>query len=265
MYYPSVTEMDTQIGRLTSKLKEMGAYENTILVFSSDNGPESIHVSKAMHSGIGSPGVFRGQKRSLYDGGIRVPFIISWPKGGIPRGTVDRELTVSGVDLLPSLLGLANLALPPEYKGDGEDVSKALQGQPFSRTKPQLWEHRGGQIGYPLQFSPHLAMREGPWKLLMNPDGSRLELYDLQKQIMETDNLAAQFPEVAQRMKAQIEDWRKTLPEPDKYFEEIKPSGWEALLTGGKMRNSKNPVPDSGTPKKGADTKGKRNKKNGSN
>jgi hypothetical protein len=55
------------------------------------------------------------------------------------------------------------------------------------------------------------------------------------------------------------------LPEPDKYFEEIKPSGWEALLTGGKMRNSKNPVPDSGTPKKGADTKGKRNKKNGSN
>jgi arylsulfatase A-like enzyme len=245
IYYPSVTEMDTQIGRLISKLKEMGIYENTILVFSSDNGPESIHVAKAMHSGIGSPGVFRGQKRSLYDGGIRVPFIISWPKGGIPRGTVDRELPVSGVDLLPSLLGLANVALPPEFKGDGEDLSAALKGQPFSRKKALLWEHRGRQIGYPLQFSPHLAMREGPWKLLMNPDGSRLELYDLKKQIMETDNVAAEFPEVAQRMKASLEEWRKTLPDPDKYFAETKPSGWEVLLEGGNLRKGKTPKADS--------------------
>lgn len=84
-------------------------------------------------------------------------------------------------------------------------------------------------------------MREGPWKLLMNPDGSRLELYDLQKHLMETDNLAAEFPEVAQRMKATLEAWRKTLPEPDKYFEDTKPSGWEVLLSGGKMRKGKNP------------------------
>jgi arylsulfatase A-like enzyme len=240
MYYPSVTEMDTQIGRLIQKLKEIGAYENTILLFSSDNGPESIHVAKAMHSGIGSPGVFRGQKRSLYDGGIRVPFIISWPKGGIPRGTADRELPVSGVDLLPSLLGLLNVVPPAKFNGDGEDVSAAFRGQPFSRKKPLFWEHRGGQTGYPLHFSPHLAMREGPWKLLMNPDGSRLELYDLQKQVMETDNLAAEFPEVAQRMKASLEDWRKTLPDPDNYFAEMKPSGWEALLSGGKMRKGRN-------------------------
>jgi arylsulfatase A-like enzyme len=239
MYYPSVTEMDTQIGRLIQKLKEMGTYENTILIFSSDNGPESIHIAKAMHSGVGSTGVFRGQKRSLYDGGIRVPFIISWPKGGIPRGTVDRELPVSGVDLLPSLLGLMGVPQPPELKGDGEDLSTAFRGQPFSRKKALFWEQRGGQTGYPLQFSPRLAMREGPWKLLMNPDGSRLELYDLQKQMMETDNLAAEFPEVAQRMKASLEEWRKTLPEPDKYFSDMKASGWETLLSGGKMRKGK--------------------------
>ena len=241
MYYPSVTEMDSQIGRLIQKLKEMGTYENTILVFSSDNGPESIHVSKAMHSGIGSPGIFRGQKRSLYDGGIRMPFLISWPKGGIPRGTVDRELPVSGVDLLPSLLGLANVAQPKELKSDGEDLSAAFKGQPVSRNKAIFWEYRGKQIGYPLQFSPHLAMRDGPWKLLMNPDGSRLELYDLQKQLMETDNLAAQFPDVAKRMKASLEDWRKTLPDPDKYFEDTKASGWEELLSGGKMPKARNP------------------------
>ena len=240
MYYPSVTEMDAQIGRLIQKLKEMGTYENTILIFSSDNGPESIHIAKAMHSGVGSPGVFRGQKRSLYDGGIRVPFIISWPKGGIPRGTVDRELPVSGVDLLPSLLGLTVVPQPPELKGDGEDLSAAFRGQPFSRKKALFWEQRGGQTGYPLQFSPRLAMREGPWKLLMNPDGSRLELYDLQKQMMETDNLASEFPEVAQRMKASLEDWRKTLPEPDEYFSDMKTSGWEALLSGGKMPKAKN-------------------------
>jgi len=86
-------------------------------------------------------------------------------------------------------------------------------------------------------------MREGPWKLLMNPDGSRLELYDLQKQMMETDNLASEFPEVAQRMKASLEDWRKTLPEPDEYFSDMKTSGWEALLSGGKMPKAKNSEP----------------------
>jgi arylsulfatase A-like enzyme len=241
MFYPSVTEMDAQVGRLIQKLKEMGTYENTILVFSSDNGPESIHVAKAMHSGIGSTGIFRGQKRSLYDGGIRMPFLISWPKGGIPRGTVDRELPVSGVDLLPSLLGLANLAQPHDLKSDGEDLSTAFKGQPFSRRKPIFWEYRGKQIGYPLQFSPHLAMREGPWKLLMNPDGSQLELYDLKNQLMETDNLAAEFPDVAKRMKASLEDWRKTLPDPDKYFEDTKVSGWEGLLIGGKKPKMKNP------------------------
>jgi hypothetical protein len=75
----------------------------------------------------------------------------------------------------------------------------------------------------------------------MNPDGSRLELYDLQKQLMETDNLAAQFPDVANRMKASLEDWRRTLPDPDKYFEETKVSGWEELLSGGKMPKARNP------------------------
>ncbi|MEY5012256.1 MAG: Arylsulfatase [Verrucomicrobiota bacterium] len=258
IYYPSVTEMDAQIGRLIQKLKEMGTYENTILVFSSDNGPETIHISKAMHSGVGSTGLFRGQKRSLYDGGIRVPFIISWPKGGIPRGTVDRALTVSGVDLLPSLLGLANVAVPQEFKGDGEDLSKAFLGQSFAREKALFWEQRGGQTGSPLQFSPRLAMREGPWKLLMNPDGSRLELYDLQKHMMETDNLASEFPEVAQRMKASLEEWRKTLPEPNEHFSEMKPSGWETLLSGGKLRKGKTPEPDSAPSKKGEDTKRKR-------
>ena len=170
-----------------------------------------------------------------------MPFLISWPKGGIPRGTVDRELPVSAVDLLPSLLGLANVAQPHDLKSDGEDLSTAFKGQPFSRRKPIFWEYRGKQIGYPLQFSPHLAMREGPWKLLMNPDGSRLELYDLKNQLMETDNLAAEFPDVAKRMKASLEDWRKTLPDPDKYFEDTKVSGWEGLLIGGKKPKMKNP------------------------
>jgi hypothetical protein len=140
-------------------------------------------------------------------------------------------------------------------------LGRGVAGASLLAKKALFWEHRGGQIGYPLQFSPHLAMREGPWKLLMNPDRSRLELYDLQKHIMETDYLASEFPEVAQRMKASLEDWRKTPPEPDKYFEETKPSGWESLLSGGEMRKRKNHKADSDAPKKGEDTRAQRKKK----
>ncbi|MHC4123733.1 MAG: sulfatase-like hydrolase/transferase, partial [Planctomycetota bacterium] len=75
VYYASVTDLDTQIGRLFDKLEEFGLMENTCVIFSSDNGPEDLGVTSAVHSGIGHAGPFRGRKRSLYEGGIRLPFI----------------------------------------------------------------------------------------------------------------------------------------------------------------------------------------------
>lgn len=106
IYYASVTDLDTQIGRLIDKLDEMGLAENTLVVFSSDNGPEDIHVLDSTHSGVGSNGPFRGRKRSLYEGGVRVPLIVRQP-GRVPAGRVDNNSIVCGVDFLPTFCDLA--------------------------------------------------------------------------------------------------------------------------------------------------------------
>ncbi|NQU21792.1 MAG: sulfatase-like hydrolase/transferase, partial [Candidatus Nealsonbacteria bacterium] len=87
IYYSVATDADKQIGRLMKRLDELGLAENTVLVFSSDNGPEDIGIGNASHSGVGSRGPFRGRKRSLYAGGVRMPFIVRWPAGA-PAGKV---------------------------------------------------------------------------------------------------------------------------------------------------------------------------------
>ncbi|HUR57444.1 MAG TPA: sulfatase-like hydrolase/transferase, partial [Opitutaceae bacterium] len=83
IYYASVSELDKQIGRLMDELEKLGLADNTAIFFSSDNGPEEIQVLNAGHSGVGSPGPFRGRKRSLYEGGVREPFIVRFP-GRVP-------------------------------------------------------------------------------------------------------------------------------------------------------------------------------------
>jgi len=135
IYYASVTDLDTQVGRLLKRLDELGLARNTLVLFSSDNGPEDIHIRNANHSGVGSPGPFRGRKRSLYEGGVRLPFLVRWP-GHVPAGRVDDADVVTGVDFLPTICRLAGVKLPPGLKLDGEDRSDVLLGASKPRTKP---------------------------------------------------------------------------------------------------------------------------------
>lgn len=211
IYYASVTSLDTELGRLFARLDELDLAENTLVLFSSDNGPEDIHVRNAAHSGVGSPGPFRGRKRSLYDGGVRVPFIVRWP-AQIPAGRLDESSVVSAVDFLPTLCALAGVQLPDGYRGDGENVADILRGASRERQTPLFWEWRFRILGYPVHHSPMLSVREGNWKLLLNPDRSRVELYDTARDRMELDNLAGAQPLVVERLASKALDWQKTLP-----------------------------------------------------
>lgn len=211
IYYTLVADLDAQVGRLLKELDDLGLATNTLVMFSSDNGPEVIQLTEAGHSGVGSAGPFRGRKRSLYEGGVRVPFIVRWP-GRIPAGRVDSQSVVAGVDWLPTVCQLAGVPVPTGHALDGEDVSDILLGQSRPRRKPLLWEWRFHIFGEPFHRSPILAIREGDWKLLLNPDRSRVELYDLPRDPTELSNLAEKHPGRVSALAKKALDWQATLP-----------------------------------------------------
>ncbi len=211
VYWAAATDADRQIGRLLDRLDGLGLAENTIVVFSSDNGPEEIAIGNAGHSGVGSPGPFRGRKRSLYDGGIRVPFLVRWP-AAMPAGRVDDATAIAGVDFLPSLCTLAGVPVPLELPIDGEDLSAALRGEVATRTKPLYWEWRFRIFGHVWNASPRLAARRDRWKFLINPDRSRAELYDVVADPGEQSNLAAAHPELVGPFADELIGWSSSLP-----------------------------------------------------
>jgi arylsulfatase A-like enzyme len=201
-------EYDRQIGRLLDGLKAMGLEENTLVIFTSDNGPlPSFRGSRS--------GGLRGSKCSLYEGGVRMPFIVRWP-GHAPAGRLDEQSVLAATDLFPSLCAIAGAPLPKDARFDGEDLSRAWLGKTVSRTQSLFWEYgrNPSSFNYPqgADRSPNVAVRDGQWKLLVNADGTGAELYDLGKDAKETQNVAQQNPEVARRLAEAALAWRKSLP-----------------------------------------------------
>ena len=196
-------ENDKQIGRLMDAVPA-----NTLLIFASDNGPLPTFEQQRA-SGL------RGSKLSLYEGGIRLPFIARWP-GRVPAGRVDETSVIAAVDMLPTLCAIAGAKLPAGYAGDGVDVSKALLREALPRTRPLFWEYGRNDKSFKFPAahnrSPNVAMLDGGWKLLVNADGSGAELYDLAADPNETKNLAEQQPDIAARLKAAALAWRSALP-----------------------------------------------------
>ena len=213
IYHGTLLEMDRQVGRLLRKLRELGLEKNTIVVFSSDNGPEDISVLNAAHSGVGSTGPLRGRKRSLYEGGIRVPFIIRWP-GRIANGKVNAQAVISGADFLPTICALTETPIPAGVRLDGQDCTSMITGGSSERLKPLMWEWRYNMPGHLRDKSPTLAIRDGQWKFLVNHDGSRQELYDFGKDQMEMTNVVSLHPEISHRLMDKLMVWQKSLPAP---------------------------------------------------
>ena len=213
--YAVLKHMDDELGRLIHQVDRAGLGEKTMFVVTSDNGPTAWpRYRKQGEEPPGSTAGMRGRKWSLYEGGIRMPLIVRW-KGKVPAGRVDTDSVLAAVDFFPTFTGLAGIKAP-KAAFDGIDASAAFTGQTISRDRPLFWEY-GRQPSYlrpahPVDQSPNLAIREDDWKLLINDDGTRTELYDLGASEREYDNVAGKHPDVAKRLSEKLLTWRKALP-----------------------------------------------------
>lgn len=191
-YFGNVTQMDHEVGRLLAALDEFGMRDDTFVMFTSDNGPETLNRYKNASHSHGSPGPLRGMKLHMYEGGIRVPGMVRWP-GHTLAGTESSE-PVCGVDLLPTLCALGGVAAPTDRALDGADVAPIFDGGTVARTQPLYWRYDRA-----LSEMKH-AMRDGDWKILADAKLERFELYNLRADLAEENDLAAAEPDRARAM-----------------------------------------------------------------
>ncbi|TWU08116.1 sulfatase family protein [Stieleria varia] len=195
-YYGCVTAMDEQVGRLREKLRELGVAQDTMLWFCSDNGPEG-QQGKAP----GSADDFRGRKRSLYEGGVRVPGILEWPSRVKP-GVTDVAAVTS--DYLPTMLDALEIKYPDDRPIDGMSLLPVIDGKVSQREKP---------IGF--QSNKQIAWHDGVWKLYSGDDGKNWELYDLSSDPCEQRECSGERPEDVERMAAAVQQWRESCKRSD--------------------------------------------------
>lgn len=205
-YLGDVYGIDISVGRLLDKIDELGLRDNTIVVFSSDQGPAPIKEGdgtdgeKARQNMLGYAGGLRGTKHTQYEGGVRSPFIIRWP-GRVPAGKVNRESIFSGIDWLPTLASIAGLSIDESWY-EGEDVSDIWMGANRSRTNPLFWKLS--------KSNAMVSMLQGNWKMHLN--GDNVELYNLKKDEAETRNLAASQPDIVKKLITKVDEWQSQLP-----------------------------------------------------
>lgn len=203
-YFGSILALDRQVGRIREVLRETGVADNTIVWFMSDNGPE--HNFKPAP---GSSGGLRGAKRSLYEGGIRVPGIIEWPDQ-IPYGSTTVVPAVTS-DVLPTILDYLGLSAPDERTIDGTSLKSVLSGDTHRRSRP---------IGF--ESGRQVAWIDDRFKLYYRrpPDGSeqpiKYELYDLRTDPSETTDISNERPEIVEKYKREVEAWRRSVAESQK-------------------------------------------------
>jgi arylsulfatase A-like enzyme len=201
LYRSMVTHMDASVGRIMAKLKELGIAENTLVFFTSDNGPSSQ----------GNPGPFKGGKADLHEGGIRVPAIACWP-GRIPAGSECDEFGHTN-DLLPTFCQAAEVALPKDLDIDGQSLlgrlvhNKSLpqRSTVFWQMDLYKWFPQPGEK--PKPYATEIA-RRGKWKLLAQA-GKPGELFDLEKDPGETRNVLDKEPKMVEDLTADLRAWIK--------------------------------------------------------
>ena len=213
VYAAQMTKADSGVAQITKTLEDLGYLNNTLLLIFSDNGASAEDVStRGLHSAdatVGDRGSylsygrdwatvsntpFRGHKGSTLEGGIRSPLILHWPQGISNQTTLDTESIIDVKDIYPTILNLAGASIDDTLPG--EDFTTLLAGENFKRAMPLFWEHTGWR-----------GVRADNWKAVFNPHHAKWALYDVVRDPVEHNDLAADHPEVIEHLSGRWQAW----------------------------------------------------------
>lgn len=188
-YFGNISQLDFALGKIMEALEKEGLTDNTLLIFTSDNGPVA---------GVGgSSGGLRGNKRNDFEGGIRVPFLACWP-GHIQPGTVS-DTPVIGTDIFSTVLDIVNVKEPEDRTIDGASMLPVFAGKTAERKIPMFWRTHVSSA------EDRVALRLGDWKIVGNDTLTKFMLFDIQKDWQEKNDLASEMPEKLEEMKKLLE------------------------------------------------------------
>jgi arylsulfatase A-like enzyme len=208
VYAAMIESVDQNVGRLMTKLDELGLRDNTVVFFFSDNGGYANATSMTP---------LRGSKGMLYEGGIRVPMIVHWPGVTGPGGVCHEP--VIGIDFYPTMLEMAGARQPSGHVLDGVSIVPLLGGRETLNRKAIFWHFPAYLEPYnkkqrPWRTTPAGAVRQNDFKLIEFFENGKIELYNLKDDLGEKNNLAGTMPEKAQELHRLIKEWRKSIDAP---------------------------------------------------
>jgi arylsulfatase len=230
VYAAMIDNLDYNIGLIINKLKEQGKYENTIIMFSSDNGASGeVVTERASYGPIGSISNWaslgpdwanvantplREMKNSSFQGGICVPFIVSWEKG-LKNGGRRSDFVGHFIDIMPTFVDIAGVPYPENFNGrsilpyEGRSLLPIIKNENIVRQEPLFWEWLENQ-----------AAREGKWKIVRERISDNWALFDMENDPSETNNLAAENPQIVQRLDTLFREWqaRVAITEGERFF-----------------------------------------------
>jgi arylsulfatase A-like enzyme len=227
-YAAMVTRLDREVGRLLRQLDDLKLAEQTLVVFSSDQGATFEVGNQGASAFHDSNRPFRGQKRTVWEGGIRVPGVVRWP-GRVPAGKASPEV-VHMIDLLPTFLRAAGAEPKAPWQVDGRDLLAVWAGKEPAPERTLFWEWRS-------EGTQQLAAMRGDLKLVIT-GSNRPELFNVAADPTERKNVIAEYPELAQRLHKELADWLATETEAARWGKEkTKPAG------EGKQRSGATEIP----------------------
>lgn len=211
-YASMIESVDQGVGRITAKLNELKMADNTVVIVSSDNGGVGGYREFGIKGGeVTSNAPLRGGKGMLYEGGVRVPLIVRWP--GVVKAGTRCATPVISVDFYPTLLGIAGAAKPTNQTLDGRSIVSLLRQTGGLKRQAIFW-HFPAYLqgsGGTWRTTPAGAIRKDQWKLLEFFEDGRVELYNLDEDIGEKNNLADKMPEKAKELHRLLRNWRKSV------------------------------------------------------